>query len=224
MKRFVIGLGAVAVFLGSPAMPGASVTVYDDESTFLALNPIESTETFDGYPYNHSFMTPVVTIDSVTYEALPDPFNGESSWIAGIHFGVPGYVSSPNDFGSNWITDNIMTFGTDQYVDGIGFWLLSGTHRSGVVWEIVAEESDGSVEVVGVSDWSNDQRYFGFSSPLGIKSITVRDFPGNPGAGNWSYDNVSRTAIMPVPEPVTFIIWCILGVLGVGHVWWRRKK
>jgi hypothetical protein len=212
MKRSIAVLATVAALLGNPAMSGATVIDYT-ESAFLASNPIVSTETFDEYPKGHLFMTPVVTIDSVTYEALPDPDDGESVWRAGIHFGVPGYVSSPNDFGSNWITDNILSFGTGRYVHGIGFWLLSGTHRSGLVWEILAEETDGSVDVVGVWDWSNDQRYFGFSSPLGFRSITVRDFAGDSSRSNWSFDNVSRTESIPEPSTVALLVMGAVGLL-----------
>jgi len=203
------------------------MTFYDNESTFLALNAIVSTETFDEYPFGSFFFSPVVTIDSVTFEALPDPQSGEEPyWRAGIHFGVPGYVSSPNDFGSNLITDNILSFGTDQCLHGIGFWLLSGTHESGLVWEIVVEETDGSVEVVNVSDWTNDRRYYGFSSPLGIRSVTVRDYAGDSRRSNWSLDNVSRTQIIPqiIPEPTTLIIWSLLGGLAVAVGWRRRRK
>lgn len=190
----------------------ASVTVYHDEATFLAANDIVSTETFDEFPTVTTFSSPV-TIDSVNYETtIPGVFR------AGINFG--GTVSSPNDFGSNRIAEDFLTFGAGGYVHGVGFWFggLSGglpvPH-----WEILVEETDGNIATEDVPDMTFP-KYFGFSSPLGINMVTLHIFGGlGTGGSNWSIDNVSRTEI--IPEPSTLVL-LVLGLLGVG--WLGRKN
>ena len=211
MRAFVTQLAVVGLLLGSPAISSAEVILYDDESTFLDANPIVSTETFDGYQESPLFETAVITIDSVVYQALPNSQNGQSEWRTGVHFSAAGVASTPDDFGSNLISDNIISFGPGKYVNAIGFWLLSGANRPGLIWEIEAKETDGGVEVVEVSDWENEKRYYGFSSPVGIESITVRDYRGDNAGSNWSYDDVSRTQI--VPEPSTLVLLSLGGLL-----------
>ena len=38
------------------------------------------------------------------------------------------------------------------------------------------------------------------------------------------YDYNFRTFVEPIPEPSTFIIWSLLGALGITIAWWRRRR
>lgn len=221
MRGFVTQLAVLALLVGNHAISKAEVTAYDDETTFLNSNPIVSTETFDGYQGMPLFESAVVTIDSVTYQALPNSQDGQSEWRTGVNFSAAGFASSPDDFGSNLISDNIISFGPGKYAEAIGFWLLSSADRPGLIWEIEAKEFGGDVQVVEVSDWENEKRYYGFSSPQGIESVTVRDYRGDNAGNNWSYDNVSRTTI--VPEPSALVLLSIGGLALLGLFRCRRR-
>jgi hypothetical protein len=202
----------VVVLLAFHGTGRATTTVYYDESTFLATNPIVSTETFDEYPEGTGFSGLVVMVDSVFYNGVefgPDPV----LWYAGPLFGP---VSPPNTFYSNWSDDNILTFGPDKYVHAIGFWITSGDVAYVPHDEILVKETDGSVSLFDVSFVSSQHLYYGFSSSIGIAQITVRDYAGDLYGWNWSFDNVSRAEI--VPEPATVLL------LGLGGLIMRRLK
>lgn len=189
------------IALAAPTAFG-SLIVYDDETTFLNVAPITSTETFDEFQHHTGFFTPMVTIDGVRYDvAGPCFFQGNQSpcWVAGIGLGSP--VTPPNNFGStfsNGFGDERISFG--GYVTAFGFWFGSGVLFPAPHWQIVIQEVNGRSTT---QDVFSGHEYLGFVSTVGIVNLVVRNFPGNGGGSNWSYDNVSRSDIMPTPEPDT---------------------
>lgn len=204
----------VVVLLAFHGIGRATTTVNYDESTFLATNPIVSTETFDEYPEGTGFSGLVVMVDSVFYDGVAfelDPV----LWYAGS-FPVPSRPNSYNIFYSNGSEDNILTFGPDKYVHAIGFWINS---YSSVPYfphdEILVKETDGSVSLFNVSFASSQYLYYGFSSSIGIAQITVQDYAGDSYQWNWGFDNVSRTEIIPEPATVLFLS---LGGLIIGRL------
>lgn len=144
-----------------------------------------------------------MSIAQVVYETdgpCPGP-GAPACWTIGIHIG-PGYVSPPNDFGANFgngISEHRISFGPHRDVHAIGFWFLTGGVFPPPRWEIIVHEIDGN-DTVETVEFTSGQRYFGFVSNVGIGTLTVRDFPGDAGAANWSYDNVSRSAVFPVDD------------------------
>jgi hypothetical protein len=181
----------------------AGVTVYDSESDFLNVAGIASTETFDAFPPHTLIYSPRVTIDQAIYETdghCPGP-GAPACWTIGIHIG-PGYVSAPNDFGANFangITEHRISFGTGSEVHAFGFWFLTGGIFPPPQWEIIVHEIDGN-DTVETVELTFGQLYLGFLSDVGIGALTVRDSPGETGASNWSYDDVSRSAVFPVDD------------------------
>ena len=196
-----VGLGLLALL--SCGHAGASVSVYYSETDFFDATQIASTETFDGFPPHTLIYSPRVTIDQVVYETdgpCPGP-GAPACWTIGIHVG-PGYVSPPNDFGANFangITEHRISFGLQREVHAIGFSFLTGGIFPPPKWEIIVHEIDGA-DTVQTVEFTSGQRYFGFVSTVGIGSLTVRDFQGDTSAYNWSYDDVSRSAVVPTDD------------------------
>src|SRR5713226_2724939 len=120
MKHFAVGLAALAVGIGDVSQVSANVIVFTDQASFFGATSVVSTENFDEFPPNTIVGFDTVTIDGVVYLA---PGN---SWVAGIHLGLPGFVSPPNDFGINLITPNRLSFGPGFSSEELGFFLLGG--------------------------------------------------------------------------------------------------
>jgi len=200
------GPGVTPVALGE-------IIVFTSESAFLASGRVVSTETFDQFP-NPTFLgTQTVTVSGITYTSMP-----MSRWIAGGFF---RNVSPPNAlFVENAIDARSLTFGEDQSTDAIGLFLLSGGFPL-PVFEFTVRSRDGGQlsEFVSVSDVI----YRGFIAPEGITSVSVRNV-GTIVQSNFSFDNVSRGNITPIPEPSTFTLLGI-GTLGLfGYAWRRRNR
>jgi hypothetical protein len=196
-----IGLGLLAAVASGQVRSG--VLVYHSESEFFGATEIASTETFDEFPPHTLVYSPAVTIDEIVYETdgpCPGP-GAPACWTIGIHVG-PGFVSPPNDFGANFgegITEHRIGFGAQRDIHAIGFWFLTGGIFPPPRWEIVVHEIDGN-DTIEIVEFTSGQRYFGFVSDVGIGSLTVRDAPGDKGAHNWSYDDVSRSAVFPTDD------------------------
>ena len=209
MRRAIVV--ACTIFLGIGNAASAAVTVYTAEGDFHAASAIVSTETFDSYPPT-GYWAATVTLDDVIYETELNPWGPE--WGIGVHLG-PGYVTSPNDFGSLWPAWDTMSFGDGQYAHALGFWMLSGGLSPTPHWEILVQETSGAVELIDVS-FTNDARYYGFDSDVGIRQITVRDYAGDEVSFNWSYDNIAHSQVLP--EPAT------MGLLALGGAAVLRRR
>src|SRR4030095_4774040 len=110
------------VEFGARDAQASTLTFFSSQSEFLATAPIVSTETFDEFPSSTSFTTSTVVIDKVTYFTEP--------CLLEIHLGCWGIVSpgvaSPNRFGSNNTATDVLSFGTGQFVNALGFSLIVG--------------------------------------------------------------------------------------------------
>lgn len=189
----------VGLFLSAPDKAQA-LAFYNTESLFLGAATIESNENFDAYTGNYGFITPVISLDAVSYSASSCTnrcwtFDGNN-------------VSPSNSLISNDIANNTLSFGSGRYVTTLGFWLggLSGSAGDLFLgWEIVVNEKNGSSTVIGIPKGDANTRYFGFISESGIDSLLVRDNPLDGGASNWWFDNVARGAIIggdPLPDSI----------------------
>ena len=195
---FSISLGVLSAILSGQA--SANLIIYTSESDFLNTAPVISTETFDQFPSPTVFSSPQVVIDQVFYGVVgPCPEGDQGGcWIVGINL-FPGFVTPPNDFGASSIAEHRISFGAGNYVHAYGFWFLSGVLAQ---WEVIVHEIDGTnrIELLQSSD-PPEPHYLGFLSDVGIRGLTVR--PSRPAelvAGNWSYDNVSRSQILPMTQ------------------------
>jgi len=205
---------ACMAVLATGQWAGAAVATYSDESAFLAANPIVSVETFDSYP--PTAFGSVTTIDGVRYETEQGGLPWPAQWAIGHGMGSPGYVTPPHTLGSTHITSDTMSFGTGQYVHAFGFWFMSGGLNYRAHWEILVEETDGGTELLDFSSF-NICRYFGFASDVGIKQVIARDYPGDGGGYNWSYDNIAHSEVLVEPGTLGLLLSGGLGLL-------RRKK
>ena len=212
MKAFfnkVYFSGIICVFVFYFGNTANALSIYNSEDFFLSIAPIESVETFDEFPSQTIFNTAKVVIDKVVYEtAAINPESGEPVdpndpenplWTIGINV-YPGYVSSPNDFGSNGLYPNTITFGPGKYVKAFGFWFIHTCEGIYSIphWEITIKEINGQSTLVDVNCESSLvlPQFYGFFSKAGISKITINDYVGDPSSSNWSYDDVSRSKIL----------------------------
>jgi hypothetical protein len=212
-KRRLLLIISTAIALSQPIT--ATVVVYTNETDFLTAALISSTENFDQLPSNTGYFSTRVVIDQVRYEvdgpclfdSIPNP-----CWAIGTGMGEP--VTPPNGFGATFGSGPFEhRIGFGGYVRAFGFWFLSGGHNAH--WEIIVHEVNGTSTFQDVVSFSDPiQLYFGFLSDTGIRGLTVRDFPGG-NFTNWSYDNVSRSEIVPEAGTVQMIaIAFLLAMLG----------
>ena len=211
-----ICLGPVRTALGG-------VIVFNDEPAFFQATNIVSTETFDEFLTPTTLGTGAVVTDGITYTS------GEpaSRWIAGIqvHQVFPRFVSPPNDFGTDLIGSNVLTFGEGRATDAIGFFILT----AGVTMTYQISVTTAGGEQLNEPLVGEFQPAFrGFIAPEGITSVTVTHISPLSRI-NFSFDNVSRGSILPisghvVSEPSTYLLFgtCLLGILG--HVWLGRNR
>ena len=189
------------------ALPAwADLLTYSSEASLQATGTIVHTETFDEFAKGTFFNSPVATIDGVNYTSsrssgipLTNPY-----WTVGIDLGVPGYVTAPNDFGPNDLSNRSLDFGSGNYVLSMGFYMLAGASSP---IDIVVTENGGTQVVFPEAVRST---YYGFVSTDGISRIDF-DFPTGRKI-NWSFDNVSRGAIVPEPASVILLSSVVLAI------------
>ena len=65
--------------------------------------------------------------------------------------------------------------------------------------------------------------WIGFKRPVAdISRIVVQPDQSTPLGDDYVIDNIHFNANV-VPEPATLAIWSVLGLIGVGASWWRRR-
>lgn len=184
----------------------AAIVVYSTDSSFLSTAPALSTENFNSFTNNYGFTSPVIALGGVEYsttECTNRCWTFDGSFVSG------------NSLLSNALGVDTLSFGTNRYVDALGFWFTSGATGPGLLsplWEIFVEETDGTSTYVPIDTPSLGPviKYYGFVSTVGISKVTVRDYPLDNGSSQFAFDNVSRSAILggsqledsvPVPPP-----------------------
>ena len=175
-----------------------NVIVFTQEPEFLRAAPIVSTETFDEFPTPTVLGTGTVIVDGVTYTSDQPA----ARWIAGIliHQVPPRFVSPPNDFGTDLIGSDTLTFGAAATTNAIGFFLLT----AGVftTYNVIVTTADGAQFIDPLVGEPNPA-FRGFVAPEGIASVTVTHISPL-SLFNFSFDNVSRGNIVSaVPEPAS---------------------
>ncbi|MGA2030689.1 MAG: hypothetical protein ABSG68_00395 [Thermoguttaceae bacterium] len=77
--------------------------------------------------------------------------------------------------------------------------------------------NNGSTVTFSQVGYTLDQSRFGYTPGL-YPDLT----PNNSGyPGNWHFGDAN---IEYIPEPLTIVIWSVLGVLAIGVGWWPRKR
>lgn len=185
----VLCLGAVI-----DALPVEAVTLETERDTFLNTNPIVSTETFDSFGVS-VFPGTSVTIDSITYT---DP-NAPEWRIDTVN------ATAPFSLFSNEVGANILTFGDNQFVNQLGFFLIpfgSDPVSGNLQFQFIVEEITGVTTSFASVPQAGFNNFLGFSSNAGIRRLVVSPQRSSGGVlTNYSFDNVSRSEIQSVPEP-----------------------
>jgi len=185
----------------------------------LATASIASTETFDGFPSPTYFYTQEVVIDGVSYRtdqtAAGNMFAGNPLWTVGVHLGAMGYVSAPNDFGTNFIGTDQISFGTNNYVKDFGFFMLTSSTFP-QPYDVSVTEIDGAISSFSISS-EQDYFYVGFTSTTGIRELTIVNAPFTQ-KSNFSFDDVLRGSLQSIPEPSSLVILSVgLAIVLVYH-------
>ncbi len=190
---------AVAVIaIGTSTYAIATVILTTDRSLFLSSNSIVSTETFDEFAHPTQF--PVsdqsVTIDLVTYFD-PTPAPGWSLDQISITSSPPNSL-----FTRNSLADKTITF-ESGFVRAFGFQFIAFVHAPGADarFHFLVSEIDGSI-----TDFlqSPPNEFLGFSSSVGIRSMSVIQERVQGVLTNFAFDDVSRS-----PEPGTLILMSV---------------
>ena len=138
-----------------------------------------------------------------------------AEWRAGVLISQlpPRFISPPNDFGTDLIGSDTLTFLSGGSTDAIGFFVLSAGLRTTYVITVVTRTNTTLVEpLLG----EPSPVFRGFVASEGIVSVTIAH--ANPvNRINFSVDDVSRGALTPIPEPSTALL------LGVGSIFACRR-
>lgn len=186
----VLGLGSVI-----HAIPAIAVTTFTtDTSAFLNSNLIVSTETFDSYLGDSA--GPFVTIDSITYTGTKTPY-----WRV-VERNSHIYSDNSVLFGGDYSEPmNVLTFGENELVNAIGFNIIPSGFKTGELFfefDFIVEEADGTLATFSSRPLPGSKNFFGFSSEVGIKKLTVLQPSGKRNWTNWAYDDVSRSAVSAI--------------------------
>jgi len=121
------------------------------------------------------------------------------------------------------IDDRMMSFGDNNHVDAIGFYLISVAENHSL-WTITVTDQFGENYIhETISNNTKTPVYFGFlDTENGISSININSGWVGDGVTNYLIDNVSRSSISAVPLPAA--VWLFgSGLIGLAS-FARRKK
>jgi hypothetical protein len=187
-----------------PTAASGALIVFDNEAAFVGAAPIVSTESFDEFPSDTFLGIVTAVVDGITYEAIGPDLNAPPPFGWLIEANIFGPVSPPNEFLYTQISPSrSLSFGDGMIAHAIGFYLVMPIGIPPGEAELTVTLGDDTQILVHASGHLN---YRGFVAAEGIKSIAINtDTPF--GASNNSFDNVSRSAIVPaIPEPATWVL------------------
>jgi hypothetical protein len=195
-KELVVVLATSVLSLesGIHAIPAAAVTLTTDTTTFFNSNPIVSTTEFSRPGI--TFPGSSVTINSVTY-TNPQA----SSWQTIVVGRPPNFDFALIPESSNELPD-VLSFGSNQSVNAIGLHLPLITpliRRPPDLpfpeFNFIVEETEGTLTTFSSRLENGFEGFFGFSSEVGIKTLTVFQQLGQEVRRNWAYGDVYRSAV-----------------------------
>ncbi len=205
----------IAIVTSSTAN-AATVTLYDDRTTFNTATGSLTTETFDlfttetpipanvGFDFGDFSITPTIVNFSIVD---PDP-------TAVLNVNGTPYVRGIGNFGDTFaftFDTPITAFGIDlsDFNDD-----LQRTQVSILGQTILPPVTQGRLQ----------RTFLGFISDMAFSSVTfeVLDVPFGEGAG---IDNLTYgvAAVNDIPLPAAFPLF-LAGLAGIGAVGWRRKR
>lgn len=176
-------LCSAVAFVMLAATARAEVVVFEDEASFLAVAPIEVTETFDAIP---DFQVPVnVEIDNIQFVT-------RGTWS------LPGGCDLNRSLGATTIERRHLSFITPSGADGgvraFGFALTTFGVFPPADFQVVLITADGALTVETIDDLSNPTvAYRGFLSTSPITRVIVSAIGDT--RFNFCMDNISRGPI-----------------------------
>lgn len=205
-----------------PCALGSTLQIFSSQTAFLDSAPIVSTKTFDDTSTMY-FREREIEIDGVFYRNFPtDEVQGWS-----ITNSVVDAPSKPNVLLSNSLTENQISFGTNQLVHAFGFAMIAGGSSNGETARYHFSITEvNNRETSFVINWPSGVKYFGFLSEPGISEITVGPDRAQDFAIFFAFDDVSRSEIVSaaIPEPATFgLAWATLLVVVLTEFRERHK-
>jgi hypothetical protein len=209
----IVAFSAFLALLSIGGQVQATVTLTTDRTVFLGSNSIVSTETFDEFvtPTQFPIADQTITISGVSYfSAISDP-----GWTVSNVFVTS---SPPNVLFANALGDRTISF-DGGYVRSVG--LIFRAVAVAAQFHFVVREIDGTLTdfVRLPNDGLTDFGYLGFSSSIGIESVLVSQQQGQGFVTNFTFDDVSRSAVISfssaVPVPVPLLDTDLLVVLAL---------
>ena len=206
MKRLIVGLAAAVVFLASSAL--GSIVNPDAETgntTGWTLSPASGVVALTGVTDGNGWST--------------TPYEG-NYFFSFLGLDQTSQISMKQSGSMAGITDPMLLFeGYTQTTNG----------DTGEAW-LSIYDSDSNLLAANSTLLGSDELWSHFSVPLVVPvnadtwEVMVE---GQLNVGGWinvHVDDLSLEGSQVIPEPSTLIIWSLLGGLGTGVGWWRRRK
>lgn len=225
-KKLVLVLASSVLTLesGIHATPAVAATFTTNVNTFLNSNPIVSTTTFDDL-FGLTVSGSSVTIDSVTYNTETSLWGVRTTTVNPQSIAL--FPPSRNEL------QDLLSFGNNQSVQAIGLdlALIFPILRPIPLPEFnfIVEEIDGTLTTFSSRLENGFRGFFGFSSEVGIKTLTVLQPLNQQTRTGWAYDTVYRSAVtesvvQSVPEPTSLLGLLVISALGVNNALVCKQK
>ena len=235
MKRWIVGLAAAVIVLvfGVSSAPAAFNVFFGEDlgprstpgpnslsaqASFLGLLTGVRTEDFEGFANGTS--PPIILT-----------FGSDTATLSGG--GTFGEIRDYPDFGrfatsgTNYLNTNAtfsIAFSGPQAAFG-----FFGTDIGDFSGQLTMTLTNGGTtnftipHTVGAPDAS--VLYYGLIGNTAADTFTSIQFGTTTASDSFGFDDMTvGTQENVIPEPPTLIIWSLLGILGIGIRWWRRRK
>jgi hypothetical protein len=199
-RKFLRALTTAAAAFAATASIASPLMIYDSVAAFAAASPALSTQNFDNQTFGYGFDGSGFALGGVRYDSDAANACGGRCWVFDGAF-----VSQPLAVRSVVLdSKNTLSFGTDRYVQALGFWVAGGSvsSTSNLLWDVVIEEIDGTSTYLPVRNSVSGPtlQYLGFVSTVGIKNVSVRDNPADNFFAAFQFDDVARSGVLGGPE------------------------